>query len=128
MSIDYIEMRGVATQLLKEFGEACVVTTNVGGAYDVESGAMVAGAVAARNGWCVNEEVGFIFGAYSSKGSRRASAVEVEMGDRVVMINAEAVVLVGDVITISGEAWRCLSAEAIAPTSIVVMYTAHLRK
>ena len=128
MSIDYIEMRGIATQLLKEFGEPCAVSTRGIGSYDVESGTMSASVAVVRNGWCVNEKAGVIFGAYSSKGSTRASSVEVEVGDRIVMVNAEAEVAIGDIITIGGEDWRCLSVDAASPSSIVVMYTAHLRK
>ena len=127
MSIDYTELRDLATQTIKEFGSACTVTTRSSGTYDVETGAMGSSSDV-RSGWCVNESMGFNFGAYGSKGSRHSSAVEVEAGDQIIMINAEAVVLAGDVITIDGIDWRCLSVEANAPALVVLLYTAHLRK
>ena len=128
MSIDYVELRDLATETIKEFGAPCIIRTLGGGNYDVETGGLIQSNGATRQGWCVNESIGFNFGAHGSKGSQRSSAVEVEAGDRIVMVNAETVVLSGDVLTIDGENWRCLSVEANAPASVVLMYTAHLRK
>lgn len=128
MSFEYHELRAVINDSIKLFGQPCTVVTESAGVYDPATSTMVSGGSLTRNAYCVAQSIGSSFGAFGSKVAQTSSAVEVLVGDVMMMVTSDSQIMVGDKLTAGYSTWRALNVDAECPADVVLMYTVHLRK
>lgn len=118
MAFDYKDLRIVAADLLKEFGQLITIKRKTGEQYDPATGS---------NQQAIETYTGY--GCAFHYSNNEIDGMRILTGDMVVLLeNMATTPVIGDSVLVNGMEMRLISIERVSPANIDVIYKLQVRQ
>lgn len=128
MSRFYPSLKKPLAKLIKKFGVACKVRTEIVGTYDPSTGGVTGNQINEVQAYCLFDNLNYDFPRYGDTGASQGTDVMVAQGDVLIYVTAEGKPSLNAIIEVNDEQWKVINCQPIKPANSALLYQLQARK